>query len=322
MVKEIENVWRYTMKKILFYSMLFFLLFSGITPAQEDYPGSKDHPIISRYPGSQIVHYSQKQFDEYYLLTGSIKSSSDKDIQNARKIRLEGKVTKITYEAPKDRSNFEVYKNYEQALEKAGFKILYKGKGNEIRGVPSFLHKMNREYTGSWSDPDIYPWFYLSAKSLDDKYFISLYVHGSKPVVVLAVVEPEQMQTGLITAKMMERQISETGRVSIYGIYFDFDSAEIKPESKPTLDEIAKLLKESPKLKLYGVGHTDNVGGLEYNINLSKRRAMNVVKELVEKYGIEKSRLTPFGVGPLSPVASNRTEEGRAKNRRVELVEQ
>ncbi len=310
------------MKKI-FCVTFSFLLFISFTFAQEDYPGSKDHPLLSRYPGSRIVYYSQKQFDEYYLLIGPVKSGSDKEIQNAKKIRLEGTVTKITYEAPKGRSNFEVYKNYELALENAGFEILYKGKGNEIRGVYNFLEKINHEYLRGWNDPDIYPWFFLSAKTPDNKHFVSLYVHGGEmPIVVLAVVEPKEIETGLVTAKMMEKEISQKGKVAIYGIYFDFNSAELKPESKPTLDEIAKLLKNNPSLKLYVVGHTDNIGELEYNMELSLRRALAVVNELVEKYGIEKTRLKAFGVGPLSPVASNRTEEGRAKNRRVELVEQ
>lgn len=130
------------------------------------------------------------------------------------------------------------------------------------------------------------------------------------------------MEKGLIKAEDIYRTIKNEGKVAIYGIYFDFDKADIKPESKPTIEEIAKFLKEHPEIKLYIVGHTDNVGKLEYNMELSKRRAEAVVKELVEKYGIKSDRLKAFGVGPLAPVAPNSTEEGRAKNRRVELVEQ
>ena len=114
----------------------------------------------------------------------------------------------------------------------------------------------------------------------------------------------------------------DTGKAAVYGIYFDTGKAEIKPESEPALKEIAKLLQADPKLKLYVVGHTDNSGGLDYNMKLSKDRADAVVKALTGKYGIAASRLSAFGVGPLAPVASNQTEEGRAKNRRVELVAQ
>lgn len=108
----------------------------------------------------------------------------------------------------------------------------------------------------------------------------------------------------------------------LYGIYFDTGKAEIKPESEPAFGEITKLLQADPKLKLYVVGHTDNVGVFDYNLKLSKDRADAVVKALTGKYEIAAARLQPFGAGPVAPVESNTTEDGRAKNRRVELVAQ
>jgi outer membrane protein OmpA-like peptidoglycan-associated protein len=298
------------------------MLIHSILRAGEDVPGSKDHPAITRYPGSYIFHYSQKKFDEYYLLLGPLKSQ--RDIKNARMKKLEGKVTQIAYKCPKGRSNLEVFKNYEEALVRAGYKILFKGKGNDIRGVYNFLEKMNHEYIGGWDDPEIRPWFYLSAVSGEEDIYVSLFVIGSYdgPRAILSVIEPKEMERGLITAKDIKERIKEKGHVSIYGIYFDFGKADIKPESEPVLKEIAKFLKENPDIKVYVVGHTDNVGSLEYNMELSRKRAEAVVKRLVEKYGIKKNRLKAFGVGPLCPVASNKKEDGRAKNRRVEIVEQ
>jgi len=120
----------------------------------------------------------------------------------------------------------------------------------------------------------------------------------------------------------MANSIETTGRIALYGIYFDFNKADIKPESAPTLEQIAKLLKSMPDSRLLVVGHTDNVGGFEFNQNLSRQRAAAVVKALSTDYGIAASRLTPMGAAFIAPVATNRTEEGRAKNRRVELVEQ
>src|SRR4029079_3201910 len=105
------------------------------------------------------------------------------------------------------------------------------------------------------------------------------------------------------------------------GILFDTRSAVVKPESMPTLDEVSKLLKAQPTLRLLVVGHTDNVGTFEFNTDLSQRRAASVVQILTSKLGIDAKRLTPVGVSFASPVASNRTEEGKAKNRRVQLVE-
>ena len=122
-------------------------------------------------------------------------------------------------------------------------------------------------------------------------------------------------------AAAMAQGLSDTGQVAIYGIYFDTGKSELKPESEPALDEIAKLLKASPMLKVFIVGHTDMVGDPAANVKLSQARAQAVVMALVTKNGIAAVRLTPFGAGPYAPVASNKTEDGRAKNRRVELVE-
>ncbi len=310
------------MKKIIFFVSLF-ILSSFLFAQEKDVPGSKDHPVLSRYPGCVIVDYSQKEFGEYVLpISGPLRN--EKDVKAAKTKKLEGKVTKIRYKCPQSRSNLEIYKNYELALTNAGFKIFYTGKGNEIRGIHNLLWNVNHDPIGGWDDPDIRPWFYISASSPNEKIFISLFIIGSYdgPKVVLSVIEPKAMETGLVTAEMMEAQIKQTGKVAIYSIYFDFDKADIKSESKPTIEEIAKLLKRNPSLKLYIVGHTDNVGNFEYNIKLSERRAEAVVRELVEKYGISKDRLRAYGVGPLCPVSTNETEEGRANNRRVELVKQ
>ena len=271
-----------------------------------------------------MIHYEVREFDEYYILLGPIKGSSDKDIESAKSKKLEGKVTKFLYEGPRDRSSFEVFKNYETALKNAGYKILFQGRGREeIYGIYVFLERKNKDFLGGWEDPDK-GWYYLSASSPDEKLYISIFVLTSYrgPRAAVSIVEPKGMEVGLVTAEMMEESIQRTGKVALYTIYFDFDKADLKPESKPTIEEIAKLLKKNPKLRLYVVGHTDNVGSFDYNMNLSQRRADAVVKELVEKYGISRERLKPYGVGPLCPVSSNLTEEGRSKNRRVELVEQ
>ncbi|MCM8832756.1 MAG: DUF4892 domain-containing protein [Candidatus Omnitrophica bacterium] len=302
---------------LIFFIMIFKTNFSF---AQKDTEGSKDHPIISRYPGSYIYYYEQKEFDEFEILLGPVKSPSDRDMQLAKKQKVEGKVTKIQYQVPQNRSPLEVFKNYEEAIKKANFDILYSARGDEIAGVRKFLS--NYFYNVYASRDDEKNFFYLSAKNKNITLSLSVLPGFNGPIVLLGIVEKKEMETGLVKAKDIYETIKKEGKVAIYGIYFDFDKAEIKPESKPTLEEIAKFLKENPEIKLYIVGHTDNLGKLEYNMELSKRRAEAVIKELVEKYGIKKERLMGFGVGPLAPCASNSTEEGRAKNRRVELVEQ
>ena len=147
---------------------------------------------------------------------------------------------------------------------------------------------------------------------------------ATRALVLLDVVETGEMEQRmvLVEAEAMAKALTETGRIALYGIYFDTDSAAVKPESKETLDEIAKLLNADAELKLYVVGHTDNQGAYDYNTSLSARRAESVAAELTAAYGIAAARLKPAGVGLLAPVASNDSEEGRALNRRVELVRQ
>ena len=122
-------------------------------------------------------------------------------------------------------------------------------------------------------------------------------------------------------AASLARTLGETGRVVVHGIFFDTGRSEVKPESEPTLVQIGKLLKSDPKLKLYVVGHTDSAGAFDANVKLSQARAAAVVAALVGRHGVAAARLTPFGAGPAAPAASNRSDAGRAKNRRVELVE-
>ena len=132
------------------------------------------------------------------------------------------------------------------------------------------------------------------------------------------------MESGLVTASAAElaEGIDRDGHIAVHAVYFDTGKATLKPESNPALEQIAKLLQARPPLKLILVGHTDNAGNMDLNMKLPADRATAVMAALTGTYGIGPGRLRAHGVGPLSPVASNRTEEGRAKNRRVDLVEQ
>jgi OmpA-OmpF porin, OOP family len=115
--------------------------------------------------------------------------------------------------------------------------------------------------------------------------------------------------------------LQENGHVEVPGIFFDFGKSDIKPESEPALKELTAMLQSTAALKVWVVGHTDNVGPVESNATLSGARAAAVVKALVQRE-IGANRLAAHGAGPYAPVASNATDEGRARNRRVELVAQ
>jgi outer membrane protein OmpA-like peptidoglycan-associated protein len=121
----------------------------------------------------------------------------------------------------------------------------------------------------------------------------------------------------------LEEGLIEDKRVDVYGIYFDFNSDRIRPESQPVLEEIGSIMKAHPDWRLSIQGHTDNVGGNgQYNLDLSRRRSAAVRLALVKQFGIADDRLSSGGSGAASPKDTNDTPEGRARNRRVELVRQ
>jgi len=281
--------------------------------ARPDAKGSKDHPLVPRYASSYIAGYSQKAFEEYYLPLGKF------GVEPPKEQRLEGKYTSIFYYFPADRSTLEVMRNYEQALAKAGFKVLFQCTQAECT-AGSGAFKRSRTL-GS-----IYPGDsrYLAAKLSRPAGDVYAAVHIRPEQVYLDVLEVAGMEEKMITidAATMAGDIVRSGHASIYGILFDTDKADLKPESDAALKEIVKLLKDNPTLRLHVVGHTDSTGSLEHNMALSGRRAEAVTKMLTTKYGVATNRLRAHGIGPIAPVATNRTEEGKALNRRVELVEQ
>lgn len=147
---------------------------------------------------------------------------------------------------------------------------------------------------------------------------------GSRAYTFIEVVEEAAVETGKVEvfgAAEIQGALAQEGKKALYGIYFDTGKAEVKPESAAQLEQVAALLRQDPNLKLYVVGHTDSVGTLEANLDLSRRRAQAVVTALVGQYKVATTRLSAQGLASLAPVASNADETGRALNRRVELVQ-
>jgi outer membrane protein OmpA-like peptidoglycan-associated protein len=320
-----------------------------------DVTGSKDPTGIKRYEGSIIIGYDFRKFDGVEVLLGPVKegpAGESNKLTASKSEQVEGQAVRILYVAPEDRSPLEIVRNYEQELKKNGFETVYQCAREKCGAQEGwlgeyYLYPLKRrlsqtparggggapqgqisEYALAFAKDD----HYLVAKRANPLAYASVYVaingfnHFKEtfghPIVLLDLVETAPMESKMVTvdAGTMAKDIATTGHIALYGIYFDHDKADVKPESAPTLAEIAKLLKADPKLSLYVVGHTDNVGTYDYNVALSDRRATAVVKELTSKHGIAAAQLKPAGIGPLAPVAPNDTEEGRAKNRRVELV--
>jgi len=283
-----------------------------------DAEGSKDHPLISRYAGSVINEYNQKEFDEYELPLGKVA-----DGKYGKTEHLEGKVTAIYYVNLEGRSALEVFRNYELGLKNGGFQELFTCAKTCGDPPPHGASPIEDAFGNYAADTR-----YLAAKLArpEGDVYVALWVYDSTFDIktFLTVVEVKPMETGLVTvnAEALANDITRTGHASVYGIYFDTGKADVKAESDAALKEIAKLLQQDPNLKLYVVGHTDNVGTLASNMDLSRRRAAAVTQVLTTKHGVEAARLSPQGDGPTAPVASNDSEDGRAKNRRVELVKQ
>ena len=322
---------------------LFILIPAVHAAPLKDVAGSQDHPMVSRYADSIVIGYKLDKFDEAELVLGPATYRDGKRGFEKSQV-LQGQRTRLLYVAPKDRSSLEVMKNYEEALAKAGFSTLYACSraqcGKQMASAIYFSPQNPRQITGKQLSE------YAFSMKVDDERLLTaklarpsgdVYVTvfaamqenasnvdaSHRVAVFVEVVEVKPMQSNMVTvnAAAMQKGLSSEGKIAIYGIYFDSDKADIKPESRPQLDEMAALLKNNAGLKVFIVGHTDNQGKLDYNLSLSQRRAEAVAKALAQQ-GIPAQRMLAKGVANLAPVSSNASEDGRAKNRRVELVEQ
>jgi OOP family OmpA-OmpF porin len=268
---------------------LFLILLTGFAPlfAQEDAEGSKDSPLFTRMPGYHIYRYDDLQFDKYEFKLSDSKTQV-----------VEGHHLFIYYDLNNNvtpPSPLQVTRNYINAIKKIGGQLVYEwdDAGDNV------VLKVAKNGVETWAH---------------------IYASGNGSYTISLIEKQAMNQDVVADANSLMSSIKETGKVAVYGIYFDTGKSTLKPESDPTLQEVAKMLKSNPDLKLYVVGHTDNVGVYESNMMLSVERALAVVNTLVSKYSVNAARLRACGDGPTSPVATNDTEEGKALNRRVELV--
>ena len=266
-----------------------FVLGAGVLAAQPDQAGCTDHPLFpTRMPDYRIAACKVEDYGIYEFWT-----------KNARvKVPVEGKFTFITYRFTGPRgtepSGLAVVRNYENAIRKVG--------GTIQESVPQW---------------------WVNAKMVKDGNEVWVQAEKGNGLIWLRIVEKKAMEQSIVAdASAFANDIKATGHVAVYGINFDTGKATITPESAQAIGEIAKMLNADPGLKVHVVGHTDNVGAAEVNLKLSQDRAQAVLQALVQQHGIAPARLRAYGCGMFAPVASNDSEEGRAKNRRVEIVKQ
>jgi outer membrane protein OmpA-like peptidoglycan-associated protein len=258
--------------------------------AQEDSEGCKDPALFTRMPNFHVYRCDDLQFDRYEFM-----------VSYEKKQAVEGHYMFVYYNLNENAPTpgaLQIVRNYTNALKKIGGKIIYEYEDGGLQNSIMMLVKDKKEI-----------WAHVMA--------------GGNGMYSVFVVEKEEMEQDVTAdASSLAGSLKETGKVALYGIYFDTGKSVLKPESLSTLQEIAKLLSSDQSLKLYIVGHTDNTGTFDANIKLSADRAASVVNALVTQHSVAAARLKAFGDGPTAPVATNENEEGRALNRRVELVKQ
>ncbi len=315
-----------------------------------------DHRLVPRIDGSEIVTYRFTEYMEVTLPRGPRDGSEFEE-----QWELDGHHTQLTYRLHQPQvTTRQVKRAYTQTLESAGFDIAYTGSGRDELGrrfQSMDIFDRDRQGTSrnvirfarSGSDRDKR---FFAAWNEEEEVYVTGLIYNNRtdemePMVRLDVLEVQEDDVELamaepeppqepptepdeivsshesedLSAEDIEAGIVAEGRVAVRDILFEFDSAEIIDESADALATIAEVLDENRDLELLIVGHTDNVGDFEYNLNLSMERAQAVSDWLEERHDLDGERLQAAGAGMMAPVATNRTDEGREQNRRVELVE-
>ncbi len=274
----------------IFLLIFVMILFPNIGKTQES--GFKDTPYFLGMPNYAITDASDKEFDFYNFFNG-------KDCT-----RVEGKKFFRTYTLKEDArsaSELQISRNYATALKNMGGTVLFEGvcEGADCAENCGYQMMVGKVVKGN------------------SELWIEVVPFNDGGDYYLTIVEKEVMKQD-VTAIAMLDTLNKKGYITLY-INFDTGKSTIKPESQPIISQIVEMMKLNPDLKISVEGHTDNVGNPKSNQKLSEERAKAVVLAIVAQ-GIDANRLSFIGYGQDKPIADNNTEEGRAKNRRVELV--
>lgn len=336
-------------RSVLFSVAGAFLL-GHSTASAADAPGTKDHPLLKRVEGSEIIWGKFSKFDEMKVALEKIEFDYDGQVFKPTKQQsLEGVHTVLYYRLPGDVSTLEAVRQYEQDLKAAEFTTLFTAANDSLddgynrfvqqifptalkTGQIGSMHEFNHDeqryavLKGKGKDGgEIYVTLYafiLNDVSVGFNDLVEAHkLDKGQTVVRVDILEAKPMEARMTVVKADEitSTIAATGRIAIYGVHFDTDKADLKPDSTESLDEMAKAIRTGGGRYLI-VGHTDNQGEFGYNQTLSQKRAAAVTAALSSRYNIPAADLIPVGVGMSAPVASNTDEAGRAKNRRVEIV--
>jgi OmpA-OmpF porin, OOP family len=323
------------------------IFMAAMTADAADLPGSKDPDGFRRFEGSEIIHYAASPQEQYFLARGEGAVGAGFEKQE----RVEGSIVRVVYKSPLGTTSAEIFGSYRQMLTDLGFEETFKLDRGTLYALSAKDFQQRFYFQGAYAarkDHEDTPFqeaehqYYLTARLVRDGQILNaavfvaesgglewqepgvkqpIVIRLGQPVIGVDVISSRQAEFRPVEIKApeMAKALSATGKIDIYGIFFDVDKTELRPESRTTLEEVANLLKSDPSLAIEVAGHTDSTGGADHNMKLSLGRAAAVVNALANTYGIDKTRLQPKGYGETKPVAPNDSDQGRAKNRRVEL---
>jgi OmpA-OmpF porin, OOP family len=273
---------------------------------------------VRPFPGAKVIEHSARNFEEYWMPLGRLVGEA----QAERVESLGGRWTHSTFSTA-GRSVAEVFRHYELQVAKAGFEVVYACKGVECG-------EGGRKTNGDWWPLSDHRRFMAARmRRAQGDLWVSVHVHAK------AATGPVQQEVDVVEVKppaippparsesdvaTLAKELKDDGRIVLHSLRFVDGKPALLPESEKVVQAIAELLARDPGLKLHVVVHSDNAMPGPASLDLTKKRATAVVQTLTRKHRIGSARVQPAGLGPLAPIASNRTDQGRAMNRRVELV--
>lgn len=299
-------------------TLIAFFFASQVTA--QDIEGSSDHPLLGRYDPSTLAEYESIEFDAQALLVGKHEGERDPYAET-----FEGAITRLYYTIPEGNSALQVLRGFEQKLVENGFEIKFQC-WNTNRDRANWCGPKQNP-TGSWISNNFKfeELRVLYASRANDKGKVDLQLSAAKnrkgiTELSAIVVEDASFENKVIDAKAVTNELTAQGKMAFYDILFETGSADLKASSDATLLIISEVISSDDELNVIVVGHTDNVGTLDANIALSKARAEAVRDRLVKQFAVPAGSVSAAGVAFLAPISTNASAEGRALNRRVEIV--
>ncbi|XSG82584.1 MAG: OmpA family protein [Methyloligella sp. ZOD6] len=290
------------MRFLISFLLVLFTL-PGAASAQ-DVDGASDFPDIGRYEGTTITQFERIEYDGQPMLV---------DTETKTYETFEGEVTHIVYDVPEGASLLQLRRSFEEKLVENGWDVLVSCAGTGCDGV-------GRLRGAAWGPMLGASYEVVTARKKTDTSDTHAQIIVTPKFININVVENAEFENKVIDASIVQKELAAQGKMAFYDIHFDTDSATLKSDSDETIGLIGEVLKSDPNLKIVVVGHTDNDGSLDYNIELSRARAKAVADRLIQAHGIPAAKVNSAGVAFLAPVTTNGTAEGRALNRRVEIV--